>query len=114
MDVVHTRTARKFFKVIATATKSQAAMMTLKPGQSSGPMGNDHPMSEQVVYVVEGELVAEIRGERRTLKAGDCVIVPLRASHRFVNRGKRPAVTVNVYAPPAYDRDEEAEGPEEQ
>ena len=114
MEVVHTGTTRKFFKVLQTSTKSQVAMMTLKPGESSGPKGNDHPKSEQVVYVIEGELVAEIRGETRTLKAGDCVTVPLRASHRFTNRGKRPVVTFNVYAPPAYDADEEADGPEEE
>lgn len=114
MDVVHTRTARKFFKVLQTSTKTQVAMMTLKPGESSGPKGNDHPKSEQVVYVVEGELIAEIRSETRTLQAGDCVTVPRRASHRFVNHGKRPVVTFNVYAPPAYDADEEAEEPEEE
>ena len=113
MDVVHTKTVRKFFKVLHTSAASQVAMMTLKPGQSSGPTGNDHPKSEQVVYVVSGEVVAEIRGRRRTLKAGDCITVPRRAAHRFVNRGKRPAVTFNVYAPPAYAADEEADGPEE-
>lgn len=114
MDVMHTRTARKFFKVLQTSTKTQVAMMTFKPGESSGPKGNDHPKSEQVVYVVEGELVAEIRGETRTLKADDCVTVPLRASHRFVNRGNRPVVTFNIYAPPAYADDEEVDGPEEE
>lgn len=113
MDVVHTNNVRKFFKVLQTSTKTQVAMMTLKPGESSGPKGNDHPKSEQVVYVVEGELVAEIRGETRTLKAGDCVTVPRRASHRFVNRGKRPVVTFNLYVPPAYDDDEEADEPED-
>jgi mannose-6-phosphate isomerase-like protein (cupin superfamily) len=112
MNVGHTKSVRKFFKVLQTSTRSQVAMMTLKPGEASGPKGNDHPKSEQVVYVIEGELVAEIRGETRTLKAGDCVTVPLRASHRFVNRGNRPAVTFNVYAPPAYAEDEEADGPE--
>ncbi len=107
MKVVHTGTSRQFFKVLQTATKSQTAMMTLKPGEESGPIGNDHPNSEQVLYVIRGQVVAEIGDERRTLKAGDCVIVPLRARHRFVNESKRPVVTFNVYAPPAYDEDEE-------
>ena len=107
MNVVHTGKSRQFFKVLQTATKSQTAMMTLKPGEESGPMGNDHPKSEQVLYVISGQVVAEVGGERRTLKAGDCVIVPLRARHRFVNESKRPVVTFNVYAPPAYDEDEE-------
>ena len=107
MDVVHTRTIKRFFKVLQTGKRSQTAMMTLKPGEESGPMGNDHPKSEQVLFVISGQVVAEVGDERRTLKAGDCVIVPLRARHRFVNRSKRPVVTFNVYAPPAYDEDEE-------
>ena len=107
MNVVHTGRSRQFFKVLQTATKSQTAMMSLKPGEESGPMGNDHPKSEQVLFVVSGRVVAEVGDERRMLKAGDCVIVPLRARHRFVNRSKRPVVTFNVYAPPAYDEDEE-------
>jgi mannose-6-phosphate isomerase-like protein (cupin superfamily) len=107
MDVVHTRSVKGFFKVLQTGKRSQTAMMTLKPGEESGPMGNDHPRSEQVLFVVSGQLVAEIDTRRRTLKAGDCVHVPMRARHRFVNRSKRPAVTFNVYAPPAYDADEE-------
>jgi mannose-6-phosphate isomerase-like protein (cupin superfamily) len=108
MNVAHTKSARRLFKVLQTSTKSQTAMMVLKPGQESGPMGNDHPKSEQVCYVVSGQVVAEIGTERRPLKAGDSVVVPLRARHRFVNTSKRTAVTFNVYAPPAYGEDEEA------
>lgn len=107
MNVVHTGTNRQFFKVLQTATRSQTAMMTLKPGEESGPMGNDHPKSEQVLFVISGQVVAEVGNQRRTLRAGDSVIVPLRARHRFVNKSKRPVVTFNVYAPPAYDEDEE-------
>jgi mannose-6-phosphate isomerase-like protein (cupin superfamily) len=107
MNVAHTRTVRRLFKVLQTSKRSQTAMMVLKPGEESGPMGNDHLKSEQVLYVVEGRVVAEIGTERRTLKAGDTVIVPLRARHRFVNKSRRTVVTFNVYAPPTYDEDEE-------
>ena len=107
MDVVHISSAKRFFKVLQTGKRSQTAMMTLKPGEESGPMGNDHPQSERVLFVVSGQLVAEIGTKRRTLKAGDSAHVPLRARHRFVNVSKRPAVTFNVYAPPAYDAEEE-------
>jgi mannose-6-phosphate isomerase-like protein (cupin superfamily) len=107
MNVANTRTSRKLFKVLQTTTKTQSAMMTLRPGKQSGPKGNDHPNSEQVLLVLQGEVVAEIGKETRTLKAGDAVIVPRRASHRFVNKSKRMVVTFNVYAPPAYEEDEE-------
>jgi mannose-6-phosphate isomerase-like protein (cupin superfamily) len=62
-----------------------------------------------VLLVLEGEVQAEVgSARRRTLKAGDAVVVPLGTSHRFVNKGNRPALTFNVYAPPAYDPDESA------
>jgi mannose-6-phosphate isomerase-like protein (cupin superfamily) len=57
--------------------------------------------------VLRGAVFAEIGRKKRMLKAGDAVIVPAGTAHRFSNRGKSPAVTFNVYAPPAYDPDEE-------
>lgn len=114
MNVVNARRVRKFFKVLQTSAGSQTAVMTLRPGQSSGPKGNDHPKCEQILLVLEGEVVAEVGRETRKLKAGDVVIVPRRAAHRFTNKGKRTAVTFNVYAPPAYDADEQADSPDEE
>ena len=93
--------------MLQTAKKSQTATMILKPGEDSGEYGNEHPESEQILYVIKGQVVAEISGDSRTLKAGDAVIVPLRAKHRFLNKSKRPVVTFNVYTPPAYGENEE-------
>lgn len=107
MDVTNVhRFKGKFFQVLQTGRRCQTAAMTLKPGQESGPKGNEHPDSEQVLLVLEGEVVAEVGDERRTLKAGDVVVVPPGASHRFVNKGKAPAFTFNLYAPPAYGPDD--------
>ncbi len=93
---------RDFFAVLETAKQTQAAVMTLQPGQESGEKGNEHAQSDQVLYVIAGEIEAEIGEERATLRAGDVVIVPAGAPHRFRNGGKTPAQTLNVYAPPAY------------
>ncbi len=106
MNVANARDSRAFFKVLQTSKKSQTATMTLAPGKSSGPKGNEHPQSEQVLLVLEGEVLAEIGKEKLTLRKGDVVIVPPRVPHRFVNKAASPAVTFNVYAPPAYDADE--------
>ena len=90
------------FSVIETSRTAQTAWMTLAPGEASGPKENEHAYSEQVLYVTEGELHAEV-GEREFLmRAGDSVIVPQNVPHRFDNRGAKPAVTFNVYAPQAY------------
>ena len=108
MDVVHTKRVKQFFKVLQTGKRSQTAMMTLRPGQQSGPdKSTDHPKSEQVLLVLKGSVFAEVGRAKRTLKPGDVVLVPAGAAHRFSNRGKTTAVTFNVYAPPAYDEDEE-------
>ena len=106
MKLSNLRDAGSWFAVLSTSAKSQTATMTLAPGKSSGPKGNEHPKSEQVLLVVEGEVYAEIGDEKATLRKGDSVIVPAGTPHRFVNHGGSPAVTFNVYAPPAYDQDE--------
>ncbi len=90
------------FSVIETSRASQTAWMTLAPGEGSGPKENEHAASEQVLYLVEGELHAELGERTFTMKSGDSVIVGKGAAHRFENRGSRDAVTFNVYSPPAY------------
>jgi mannose-6-phosphate isomerase-like protein (cupin superfamily) len=90
------------FSVIDTSTESQTAWMTLAPGEASGPKENEHAGSEQVLYLVEGDLHAEIGERSFTMKAGDSVIIGKEVPHRFENRGAGDAVTFNVYAPPAY------------
>ena len=40
--------------------------------------------------------------EKPTLRKDDVIIIPAGVKHRFINRGRKPAVTFNVYAPPAY------------
>ena len=90
------------FSVIDTSQASQTAWMTLASGEASGPKENEHGASEQVLYLVEGELHAEVGDRRFLMKAGDSVIVGKGVAHRFENRAQRPAVTFNVYTPPAY------------
>ena len=96
------RDAKKWFDVLETASKSQVALMKLSPGKASGPRGNEHPKSEQILLVLEGEIFAEIGEEKATLRKGDIVIVPTDTDHRFTNLSESDALTFNVYAPPAY------------
>ena len=103
MDVRNVRDARDWFDVLHTGAALQTAVMDLEPGGGeSGEKGNEHAGSEQVLFVVSGEVEAEIGDETRTLKAGDSVVVPRGLAHRFTNRGRETARTFNVYAPPAY------------
>ncbi|MDP7029871.1 MAG: cupin domain-containing protein [Phycisphaerales bacterium] len=45
---------------------------------------HQHPW-EHEVYVVEGHLQAECNGERRSVSAGDVLLVPSGSMHQFVN-----------------------------
>jgi mannose-6-phosphate isomerase-like protein (cupin superfamily) len=90
------------FAVLENGSQLQSAVMVLDSGEESGPLGNDHPQSEQVLFVVEGLVEGEIDGRHFTMATGDSVIVPNGAPHRFVNRSMDRAVTFNVYAPKAY------------
>ena len=93
---------RSGFAVLENGRQLQTAVMVLDSGEESGPLGNEHPDSEQVLYVVEGLVEGEIDGRHFTMAPGDSVIVPNGAPHRFVNRSMQRAVTFNVHAPKAY------------
>ncbi len=91
-----------WFKVKETGDELQTAIMTLKPGAASGPMSNEHAQSEQVLYVISGEITAEVGNRTWVMRSGDSTIVPRKVPHRFRNEGTEAAITFNVYGPPAY------------
>ncbi len=93
---------RQGFSVLENGGALQTAVMVLEPGEESGPYGNEHPSSEQVLLVVDGSLEAEIDGRSFTMGPGDSVVVAHSAPHRFANVSKKRALTFNVYAPKAY------------
>ena len=93
---------RSGFSVLENGDRLQTAAMVLDSGEESGPYGNDHPESEQVLFVFQGTLEAEVDGRHFTMGAGDSTIVASGAPHRFVNRSMDRVITFNVYAPKAY------------
>ena len=102
MQVKNLDDAGASFAVLDSATALQTAVMDLAPGEASGPKTNEHAGSEQVLFVVSGEVLAEIGDQTRTMRAGDSVIVPKGVPHKFANNGSSAARTFNVYSPPAY------------
>ena len=102
MTTTNVYEAKSWFTVLDTAELTQTAVITIEAGESTGPMDNDHPNSEQVLYLVEGELEAEIGTASFHMRAGDAAIIARRVPHRFTNRTGKPALTFNVYSPPAY------------
>jgi mannose-6-phosphate isomerase-like protein (cupin superfamily) len=94
---------RAKFKVIAQGSSSQAAMMTLKSGESSSDRVEDeHPKAEQWVYVISGSGRATFNGRTVQLKEGALLLIEKNEAHQIMNTGKSLLVTLNFYAPPAY------------
>ncbi|HEY8320776.1 MAG TPA: cupin domain-containing protein [Candidatus Baltobacteraceae bacterium] len=85
-----------------TRGDAQTASMQLAKGEESGPLGNEHPKSLQVLVVVAGEVEGQIGERRVALRAGDSAIVLAGEAHRFVGASEEPAITLNTYVPPAY------------
>jgi mannose-6-phosphate isomerase-like protein (cupin superfamily) len=102
MNVTNISEAKDWFEVLQTGERSQTAMMTLAPGDATGDKAEAHEKSDQVLLMLDGELTGEVGDERPHLKKGDVIIIPAGVKHRFVNRANKPAITFNVYSPPAY------------
>jgi mannose-6-phosphate isomerase-like protein (cupin superfamily) len=96
------------FRVVLGDGHSQAAQMTLGPGESEGGPDNRHRGADQWLYVVSGAGLAVVNGERVELREGSLVLIQRGETHEVRNTGPAPLKTLNVYVPPAY-----AEGGEE-
>jgi len=102
MKVKNIGKASDWFEVLQTSERTQTAMMTLKPGKSSGSKPEGHKKSDQVLLVLEGEVEGNIGEETMIMRTGDVVIIPAGTKHRFRNRSSADVVTFNTYSPPEY------------
>jgi mannose-6-phosphate isomerase-like protein (cupin superfamily) len=94
---------RSFFKPLYATHDCQAAMMTLKAGQSTTDKPeNEHPRCEQWLFVISGTGRAIVAKNRVSLKAGSLLLVEKDEAHQITNTGRTPMHTINFYAPPAY------------
>lgn len=53
---------------------------------------------EESVMILEGDAIAEIDGERLSLKAGDTTWIPANTPHRFLNESDGPMRIFWIYA----------------
>jgi mannose-6-phosphate isomerase-like protein (cupin superfamily) len=107
MKHIPTGNVRAFFKVLASTASSQAAIMVLRPGQSTGEVQNEHPRSEQWLFVVSGSGKATVGKRRVALRENSLLLIEKGEAHQVVNTGNRTLTTINFYAPPAYTKDGE-------
>jgi len=104
MKHIRTGSKRAFFKTLAATRSAQAALMVLRPGQSTGEPQNEHPKSEQWLFVVAGSGQALINSRRIRIRENSLLLIEKNEIHQITNNGKCQLVTVNFYVPPAYSR----------
>ena len=92
------------FRVITGNRRSQAAGMTLGPGDCEGGPDNRHRGADQWLFVESGRGVATVNGRRITLRAGSLVLVERGDRHEIRNTGRTPLRTLSGYVPPAYTK----------
>ena len=102
------------FRVAFRVREAQAAVMTIKPGDSEGGPDNRHRGADQWLYVVEGEGVAIVDGREQPLRQGDLLVVEQGEHHEVRATGDAPLRTLNFYYPPAFDREGDPVGPGKQ
>lgn len=70
----------------------------IQPGK--GALPHAHPGIEQVCYLLEGQAIAELEGEKQHMNAGDCCFFPADISHSFTVVGDTPVRVLVIYTPP--------------
>src|SRR3954464_14322323 len=104
MKHIDTHRNKTTFKPLLATRYVQAAMMTLRPGQSSSDEPeNEHPKAEQWLFVITGTGRAIVGKRRVALKQGSLLLIEKAEPHQITNTGRGQMVTFNLYCPPAYD-----------
>ncbi|MEZ6097732.1 MAG: cupin domain-containing protein [Pirellulaceae bacterium] len=90
------------FHIVVGNDRSQAAVMALAKGDSTGGPDNRHPDSDQWLYVVSGEVEAVVERQRKRLRPGTLLLVERNEAHEITNAGDEPLEIITIYVPPAY------------
>ncbi len=76
----------------AGSTSGFMGVATIAPGERISE--HYHPYSEEFIYVVSGELDAQLDGESTRIGARQALLIPLNVRHRLVNDGEEEAFIV--------------------
>lgn len=82
--------------------RSQAAQMTLGPGDAEGGPHNRHRGSDQWLFIVEGTGCAIVNRHKYDLKPGVLVLIVRGDFHEIRASSSGPLKTLTIYVPPAY------------
>src|SRR6516162_8085755 len=79
-------------------TAGKFCLIDMHVPQGGGPPPHRHDFEETFV-LLEGELEATFRGEKRTVHAGDTIHIPANAPHQFHNSSSKPVRMLCICSP---------------
>ena len=79
-------------------TAGQFCLIDMHVPPGGGPPPHRHDFEETFV-LLDGELEATFRGEKRTVKTGETVHIPANAPHQFHNSSSKPVRMLCVCSP---------------
>jgi mannose-6-phosphate isomerase-like protein (cupin superfamily) len=88
-----------FFKVSTADSHGSLVVVEMTHHQKGGPARHFHYDQDEWFYVVEGEYVFEIGGERIRLKPGDSVFGPRRVPHVWAFVGDQVGRILFIFTP---------------
>lgn len=88
---------------ILDRTNSSAAHQSL--AEATLPAGgvtraHRHPHSEEIYYILQGQGLMQLGGERQEVRAGDGILIPPGSVHQIRNTGTEALVFLCCCAPP--------------
>jgi mannose-6-phosphate isomerase-like protein (cupin superfamily) len=84
------------FHVMMGNKKSQAAQMTLAPGEKEGGPENRHCGADQWLFVVSGKGEAVVNRRKYPLQSGTMILIERGDLHEVRNTGQVPLRTLNL------------------
>ena len=77
-------------------------IITMQPHRH-GPEPHVHHEEDDAFYILDGELVFTVEGERVVAGPGTFILVPPEVEHDFANESDAVARMLNIHAPAGFD-----------
>jgi mannose-6-phosphate isomerase-like protein (cupin superfamily) len=92
----------EFLARSAHTDRFNLGIITMQP-RREGPGAHVHHDEDDSFYMLEGELVFTVEGERIVAGPGTFILVPPEVEHDFANESDEVARMVNIHAPAGFD-----------
>lgn len=87
-------------KVLVTTNQTQLVLMCLIPGEDIP--AEVHQGTTQFIRVEEGKASVVVDGKKKTLKAGDAIVIPAGSKHYVKQLGTKGLKLYTLYSPPEH------------